>query len=35
VCLFGFAYKKNTGDTRMSQSAFLVDYLSNKCGIRV
>jgi len=35
VCIFGFSYKKNTGDTRLSQSAFIVDYLANVHGFQV
>ena len=35
VCIFGFSFKKNTGDARMSQSAFVVNYLANVEGMRV
>jgi len=33
--VFGFAFKKNTNDTRMTQSAFIIDYLSKIEGINV
>lgn len=35
VCVFGFSYKKNTSDTRLSQSAFMVDYLARYENIEV
>ena len=35
VCIFGFSYKKNTSDTRLSQSAFMVDYLAKYENIEV
>ena len=28
ICIFGFSYKKNTSDTRLSQSAYIINYLS-------
>ena len=30
IALFGFAFKKNTSDTRMTPVAFIVDYLIKK-----
>ena len=35
VSVFGFSYKKNTSDTRLSQSAFMVDYLARYENIEV
>jgi UDPglucose 6-dehydrogenase len=35
VCVFGFSYKKNTSDTRLSQSAYLIDFLSKKFEVSV
>lgn len=30
IAIFGFAFKKNTSDTRMTPMAFLVNYLIEK-----
>ena len=35
VCIFGFSFKKNTGDARMSQAAYIIHYLSTIEGINV
>jgi len=35
VCVFGFAYKKNTSDTRMSQSAYLINHLASVENIKM
>lgn len=32
VCIFGFSYKQNTSDTRLSQSAFVVNHLASNMG---
>ena len=34
VCIFGFSYKKNTSDTRLSQSASIINHLAQE-GIQV
>ena len=35
ICIFGFSYKKNTSDTRLSQSAFIIDYLSKNFSVSI
>ena len=35
VCIFGFSFKKNTSDTRLSQSAFIINYLSQNFKVSV
>ena len=35
ICIFGFSYKKNTSDTRLSQSAFIINYLSQRFRVTV
>ena len=35
VCIFGFSFKKNTGDARMSQAAYIINHLSCQEGINV
>lgn len=35
VCIFGFSFKKNTGDARMSQAAFIINYISQIEGMNV
>ena len=35
ICIFGFSFKKNTGDARMSQAAHIINYLANFEGFDV
>lgn len=35
ICIMGFSYKKNTGDTRQCQAARIIDYLSRKEGFKI
>lgn len=35
ICIFGFSYKKNTSDTRLSQSAYIIDHLSKSFEVTI